>query len=317
MDFPQLGAVCPSSTSGCTLRIGKLLHVVLLTCLMAVICGTTAAAQDTVPDTSAQAANANPPAAGEGWFDRVARTQAEQPHWITPLVTVTPRLEEEFRFDSYAQRDADAFTTGSIGGGKGLELIPSERVEVILGMPAYMLHTRPGANNGLSDVSFLLKYRLVAANASKGDYIISLFMGVSAPTGSAGNGSSAAIFTPTIAAGKGWGNVDVQTTFALSFPGANTQTLGTSSIWNTALQYHSGFLWPEVELNTTRALTGPNAQHTLKPKRTQTFITPGLVLGRFPLHNRVGLTVGAGVQIAASSYHAYNHRYIMSIRLPF
>src|SRR5437899_5736329 len=25
------------------------------------------------------------------WFARVSKTQAEQPHWVTPLVTVTPR----------------------------------------------------------------------------------------------------------------------------------------------------------------------------------------------------------------------------------
>src|SRR5438094_10670480 len=34
----------------------------------------------------------------DGWFARVARAQATQPHWITPVV-VTPRLEEEFRYD--------------------------------------------------------------------------------------------------------------------------------------------------------------------------------------------------------------------------
>ena len=33
------------------------------------------------------------------WFTRVSKTQAEQPHWITPLATVTPRLEEEIRYD--------------------------------------------------------------------------------------------------------------------------------------------------------------------------------------------------------------------------
>ena len=27
------------------------------------------------------------------WFARVSKTQAEQPHWITPVATVTPRLE--------------------------------------------------------------------------------------------------------------------------------------------------------------------------------------------------------------------------------
>ena len=28
------------------------------------------------------------------WFDRVNEIQSGQPHWITPLVTVTPRVEE-------------------------------------------------------------------------------------------------------------------------------------------------------------------------------------------------------------------------------
>ena len=28
------------------------------------------------------------------WFARVDKTQAEQPHWITPIATTTPRLEE-------------------------------------------------------------------------------------------------------------------------------------------------------------------------------------------------------------------------------
>ena len=33
------------------------------------------------------------------WFNMVSKTQAEQPHWITPLNTTTPRLEQEFRYD--------------------------------------------------------------------------------------------------------------------------------------------------------------------------------------------------------------------------
>jgi len=38
------------------------------------------------------------------WFPRVDKTQAEQPHWITPLATTTPRLEEEVRYDQWWQR---------------------------------------------------------------------------------------------------------------------------------------------------------------------------------------------------------------------
>jgi hypothetical protein len=33
------------------------------------------------------------------WFNMVSKTQAEQLHWITPLNTTTPRLEQEFRYD--------------------------------------------------------------------------------------------------------------------------------------------------------------------------------------------------------------------------
>jgi hypothetical protein len=33
------------------------------------------------------------------WFNMVSETQAAQPHWITPLATTTPRLEQEFRYD--------------------------------------------------------------------------------------------------------------------------------------------------------------------------------------------------------------------------
>ena len=41
------------------------------------------------------------------WFPRVTQIQSEQPHWITPLVTVTPRLEEELRYDQYFESMRD------------------------------------------------------------------------------------------------------------------------------------------------------------------------------------------------------------------
>ena len=45
-------------------------------------------------------ANSYPPGAPfRSWLDMVSATQAAQPNWMTPLVTVTPRLEQEFRWD--------------------------------------------------------------------------------------------------------------------------------------------------------------------------------------------------------------------------
>ncbi len=72
------------------------------------------------------------------WFARVDKTQAEQPHWVTPLATTTPRLEEELRYDQLWQVNAKGVTTGNFDGGKGLELIPFEKVEVIFNMPPYL-----------------------------------------------------------------------------------------------------------------------------------------------------------------------------------
>jgi hypothetical protein len=71
------------------------------------------------------------------WFNRVDKTQAEQPHWITPLATTTPRLEEEFRYDQLWQENAKGVTTDNYDGGKGLELIPFEKVEVIFNLPRH------------------------------------------------------------------------------------------------------------------------------------------------------------------------------------
>jgi hypothetical protein len=62
----------------------------------------------------------------------VSKAQAEQPHWMTPLVTVTPRLEQEYRYDQSIESMPGGNTLTSYGGGKGLELIPAENVEVII-----------------------------------------------------------------------------------------------------------------------------------------------------------------------------------------
>ena len=61
-------------------------------------------AQQSAAQTSA-AASASPSLAQKpqgfvgSYLARVSATQAEQPHWVTPLVTVTPRLEQELRTD--------------------------------------------------------------------------------------------------------------------------------------------------------------------------------------------------------------------------
>lgn len=138
------------------------------------------------------------------WMNMVSKTQAEQPHWVTPLVTVTPRLEQEYRYDQSLQATAGGNRLTSYGGGKGLEIIPAEPVEIIAGIPAWQAHKESKDRDGFADDSFLLKYRLLSANEENGNYILTAFMGATVPTGSFDNTSDRYTFTPAIAGGKGW-----------------------------------------------------------------------------------------------------------------
>jgi hypothetical protein len=247
-----------------------------------------------------------------GWFARVDKTKDEQPHWVTPLATTTPRLEEEYRYDQLWQTNTKGITTNNYDGGKGLELIPFEKVEVIFNVPPYLAHNDPKVKDGLGDVAFLVKYRLLSANEEHGSYILTAFLGWTLPTGEYKNGSLHPIITPTIAYGKGLRDFDVQGTFGVAFPTSDTRLIGNSYLWNNTFQYRiMRKIWPEVELNSTFFQGGPH------DGMKQNFVTPGLVIGRLRLWNRVGFTFGGGFQIATTHFHTSNHNGILSIRFPF
>ena len=246
------------------------------------------------------------------WFARVDKTKDEQPHWVTPIATTTPRLEEEYRYDQFWQTNAKGITTNNYGGGKGLELIPFEKVEVIFNVPPYLVHNDPRVHDGFGDVAFLVKYRLLSENEQHGNYILSAFLGLTLPTADHKNGAPHPVITPTIAYGKGFYNFDVQGTFGIGFPTAETNIVGHTYAWNNTFQYRLfRKLWPELELNSTFFQDGRN------DGRKQNFVTPGLVLGRFRLWRRVGFTFGGGFQIATTHFHTTNHNGVVSLRFPF
>jgi hypothetical protein len=247
------------------------------------------------------------------WFERSERAKAEQPHWITPIATTTPRLEQEFRYDlSWSQARAGAPNTENFGNTKGLELIPFDRVEIIAGVPGYVVHNNATVPNGWADASLLVKYRIVAAPEETGSYILSAFLGTTFPTATNHNGQAKAIITPTLAYGEGWNLFDMQGTISVTEPVADAAIIGHTYTWNHTFQLHAQQrLWPELEVNQSWFSGGRNAG------KAQTFLTPGIVLGRLPITDRVGLTLGAGVQVAVSQFHTSNHNTILSMRFPF
>ncbi|MHB8353276.1 MAG: hypothetical protein ACYDCF_02420, partial [Burkholderiales bacterium] len=119
------------------------------------------------------------------WFATSDAAKESQPHWMTPIVTVTPRLEQEFRYDQLSQTKSGGASLNNYGLNKGLELIPTANSEIIIGVPGYQVNEAPNGSRsrGWADETLLFKYRMLSANEENGNYIVTGFMGLSLPTG--------------------------------------------------------------------------------------------------------------------------------------
>ena len=246
------------------------------------------------------------------WLRKVDQARASQPHFVSPIVTTHIMLVQQFRYDiSWQQDPAGGTVTSNYGASHGLEIIPTTRLEVGIFPPSYLVH-QSNVPDGFGDFSWQVKFRAFSATEGKGDYFVGFFLGGSFPTGTPPNGLGHTVLSPTFAAAKGIGPWDIQSTIGANLPTSGTNLLGRAIVFNTAVDYRiKGKVWPMLEQNSIFWSGG-----TLDGKK-EVFLTPGLVLGGFPLADRLHLSVGGGVQIAATSFHQYNHRWILSVRFPF
>jgi|WetSurMetagenome_2_1015567.scaffolds.fasta_scaffold251183_2 hypothetical protein len=255
------------------------------------------------------------------WFDRVREAQDSQPKWMTPIATVTPRLEQEFRYDQYWENLGNGAHVTTIDSGKGLELIPTTSTELLFNLPAYTERTVVKPTSGWSDWQFLvIKQRFLSANENSGNYVVSGFLGFQAPTGAAVFTNHSWMITPTIAAGKGFGRFNVQATLGVPLPLSHEAEIGHAITGNVALQYHLGtYFWPEFETNMIHWAGGP------RDGKTQVFLTPGLILGRFKIAGRTKFIIGVGRQFAVSPKltttpvltPTYDGSWILTVRTAF
>lgn len=248
------------------------------------------------------------------WFDRVDATLAEQPHWAPPVATTSPRLQEVLRYDIMWQSLKGGHELWNYGSGKGIEFIPAERIQFIVGIPPYETENTSPPKNGWGDQSFLMKYRFAAANEDEGNYILTGFMGLTVPNGSSDYTTKHYVYSPTLAGGKGRGDFSIQGTVGTSIPdnGGVSKGAGTPFLANCILQYRiAKVLWPEVEANYTY---WPNGVHQ---DLNQLFIKPGLVVGKFPIYGRVNCMFGIGCQVAVTDNPLYHRNVIFTTRFPF
>lgn len=260
------------------------------------------------------------------WFERSDLAQATQPHWMTPLTTITPRMEQEFRYDQYQEFLQNGSEINNYFAGKGLELIPTVTNEILINVPGFEQRSKGGSTvspaTGFTDGNFVtIKQRILSANEENGNYILSAFLGMQAPTGiTAFTNRPAWIVTPYIAGGWGYGDFDFQGTVGYSVPTDEKNHIGNTLLTSLTLQYHLWeYFWPEFAFNDTQWTSGVRAG------RNQLLVGPGLLIGRFRLYDRLKLNIGIAYQVAVVPENKitepltplYNHAWIISARLPF
>ena len=273
---------------------------------------------DTPSDTQTAAQDSQPSSGKakgglwEAWEQTADEVQATQPQWLSPLATTSGRLKNEFRYDIWGQPTIGGNDLYQLGGNKGFEFITSSRTQLLIGVPTYDLESPNGSPGGFGDLPLMLKFRIASAEEREGNYLLTFLLAATVPTGSHRYGAGDSVLSPTLAFGKGWGRFDAQSTFGANLPAGDTAKLGRQLQWNTAFQYRAAWkLWPEIEVNSTFYETGKNAGDK------QTFLTPGLGFGRIRLVRNLRFSSAAGMQIATTGFHTYNHRWMLSMRASF
>jgi hypothetical protein len=248
----------------------------------------------------------------DAWKQMADEVQATQPQWLSPLATTSGRLKNEFRYDIWGQPTVGGGNLYQFGGNKGFEFITSSRTQLLIGVPTYDLESPNGPPGGFGDLPLMLKFRIASAEEREGNYLLTFLLAATVPTGSHRYGAGDSVLSPTLAFGKGWGRFDAQSTFGANLPAGETAKLGRQLQWNTAFQYRTAWkLWPEIEVNSTFYTTGKNSGDK------QVFLTPGLGFGRIRLGRNLRFSSAAGMQIAATRFHTYNHRWMFSMRASF
>jgi hypothetical protein len=184
------------------------------------------------------------------WMARTTETQAKQPNWVPPVVTTYVGLIQVLRGDFTRQYSPTHTTTWNYGASKGVNLVPWANTEVVVNLPPYFDRNKPAPKGGAGDTSFLLKYRFLAGDAEKGNYVVSACLLATIPTGSYKNGSADASVAPTVLAGKGFGKLDIQSTLAGTLPRRSDARLPGIRRRNITWANISGLSW-----NRTRPIT--------------------------------------------------------------
>jgi hypothetical protein len=244
-----------------------------------------------------------------------AQMAAMQPAMVTPMVEADPRLIQYVRAAFSNEYTAAGTETVSYGNGRGLGVIAGHRFEFDYMPPSYIQHNTDSSKDGLGDTSVVGKVRIASGNAQHGNFAVAALLSHSFATGTYRNGATTDTWNPTLAACRGFGRFNAQSSLGGAMPTGKMAEQGRSIAWNALMQAHATtHAWLELENNATFYFQGSH------DGRMQNFVTPGAFYvvrnkNRKPEH--AYLVFAGGMQIATSSFHTCNHNLISELRILF
>lgn len=259
-----------------------------------------------------------PAAAQSSWYQRLRAHNAEmsayQPSWMAPLCQADTRLGQGVKF-SVANLRAPGLHQFIYGNDHGFSTVVGNRFQIDLNPPSLFRNHSATQPDGFGNAAVQMKYRIASGNAEHGNYALTAILyHAFAPRG-AQNGYLSSVYYPRLGYGRAFGRFNVQTMFDGMLPTAKLYAQGRLVDWNTTTQFHPNpHIWLDVENNATFFCGGPF------DGRKEDFLTP---VAFYQIRRRTWapthalITFDAGMQIAATRFHQYNHNLITELRLSF
>lgn len=237
-----------------------------------------------------------------------------QPSWMGPLVQSDARLSQALRI-SISNAYAPGAQIISYGNNHGVSMIGGTRFQFDFDPPAYFRNHSAALKDGFGNAGAQVKYRIASGNAEHGSFALTAIVFHGFAPRAYENGALTSYYCPKIASGVGFGRFNVQSTLGGFVPTGKIAVQGRAIEWNGTAQVHpNARTWFDVEDNATFNLGGA------VDGKTQNFITPAafyLVRRKDwgPAH--AAMVFDAGMQIATSQFHLYDHNLISEMRILF
>jgi len=242
-----------------------------------------------------------------------ATMAALQPAWMGPLIQTDSRLSQALRLsvsNSYAPNQ-----TVNYGNGHGIAIIAGNRLQLDFMQPAYVQNNSAKLKDGFGNAEAQVKVRVASGNAEHGNYAVTAILARSFTPGSQEFGALSGTWCPKLGLGRAWGRFNLQTVMNGVLPTGKVTAQGRAIEWNTTAQIHpNAHVWLDVEENATFNKGGP------VDGKMQNFLTPAafyMVRRKDWKPTHAMVVFDAGMQIATSGFHFYNHNLISEARILF